>query len=111
MDVRDEVALVEQRHVRDVRRLVPDMTDAGRRDGARLKTEHEIDDGQIVNREIPEDVHVVLKQPEVHTHRVVVIDLAELAARHERGDLADGAGVDERVIHHQGQRRGAPPPR
>jgi hypothetical protein len=83
-----------------------DVRHAGRRHGARLERQHVLHDRQVVDREIPDDVHVVLKQAEVHAHGIVVIQLAQLARRHERRDLAHGPRIHERVVDHQHE----PPP-
>ena len=40
----------------------------------------------------------MLEEAEVHTDRVVVIDVSEVAARGELAHLADRAGVHERVV-------------
>ena len=51
--------------------------------------------------QIPDDADVVLEKPEIHSHRVVVVDVAEVTAVHDLTDFPDRARVDERVIDHQ----------
>ena len=73
-----------------------------RRHGDRmhLGREHEVDDREVVWRQVPEDVDVLLDQAEVRPDRVDVIDLAELARAHELAERLDRRGETERVIGH-----------
>ncbi len=59
-----------------------------------------VHDGEIVRRQIPDDVHVVLEQSQVHAQRIVVVQIPELAIIHHLADLLDCSGKQERVIHH-----------
>jgi len=72
----DQGAVEEHRHIRDVLGLAWQVREPGRRDRDRTLRQHEVHDRQIMNGEIPQDVDVVLEQPEVDANRVVVIDLA-----------------------------------
>ncbi len=65
--------------------------------------EQEVHDRQVVHGEVPDHADVVLEQAEVHAHRVVVVELAELPVADELVDLAHGARVDEGVVDHQRQ--------
>ena len=58
-------------------------------------------DREVMDREIPDHVHVALEQPEVHPRGVVVVDVADLAGSDQAGDGLDRAGVDEGMIDHQ----------
>ena len=51
-----------------------------------------------MRRKVPDDVYIVLKKPEIHAHRVEIIDLAQTAGRDDLLHLAHGTGVDKRVI-------------
>src|SRR6266851_8694270 len=53
--------------------------------------------------EIPKDTDVMLEQPQIHTQRIVVIQVAESPAVRQLADLADGAGEEECVVHHDCQ--------
>ena len=77
------------------------MAESGGGDGAGTKGQHVIHDRQVVHREIPQHVDVVLEQAQIHAHGIVVINFAQRATLDEFTDLPDGAGVDEGVIDHQ----------
>src|SRR5439155_13046811 len=47
------------------------------------------------------DVDVVLKEPEVHSRRVEIVEGAERTTVDELADLCDRTAEQERVIHHQ----------
>src|SRR5262249_8974244 len=49
-----------------------------------------VDDRQVVRRQVPDDVHVVLEQAEVNAHAVDVVQFAQLAAVDHLLDQADG---------------------
>ncbi len=108
MHVRNLRAGEEQRDVRNVFRLARHVTDSGSRDRDRFCRQHTIHDREIVNREIPDYVHVVLKQSEVNAHRVVVIDLTQLPGTDQLANLPHCICVNERVVHEKNQvsRRG-----
>src|SRR5262245_53563925 len=57
-----------------------------------------VEDREVVHAEIRDDVHVALEESEVHPDGIVVVHATELAAPHDLGHLADGAGVDEGVV-------------
>ena len=59
-----------------------------------------VHDRQVVRRQIPDDVDVVLKQSEVHPRRVEVVERPQRAAVDELPDLPDRAAEEERVVHH-----------
>ncbi len=59
-----------------------------------------IHDRQIVRRQIPQDVDVVLEQAEVHARRVEVVQIAERAAVDELPDLHDRTAEEKRVVDH-----------
>ena len=48
-------------------------------DRHRARLEEMVHDGEVVDREVPDHVHVALEQPEVHPRGVVVVELAQLA--------------------------------
>jgi hypothetical protein len=65
------------------------MADRGRGDRYRSLGEDEVQDRQVVDRQIPDHVDVVLQQAEVHAGRIVVGDVAELAGDPQVADRAD----------------------
>ena len=54
-----------------------------------------------MHREIGDHADVALEQPEIHADRIVVVDMTQLSALDDLRHLADGAGVNERVVHDQ----------
>ena len=60
-----------------------------------------VEDRQIVRRQVPDDVHVVLKHAEVDAHAVDEVEVADLAGLDDLFDLLDGAAVDVGVVDHQ----------
>ena len=59
-----------------------------------------VDDGQIVRSKIPQHVHVMLEETQVHAGGVIVVELAQRIVIHKLADLFHGAGEQEGVIHH-----------
>ena len=53
-----------------------------------------------MRRQIPDDAHVVLKEPQVDPRGVVIIEVAENALVDELADLPHGPGEQEGVVHH-----------
>ena len=68
--------------------------------GLRLPAQHVEHDRQVVRRQVPDHVHVVLEQAQVDPHGVVVVDLAQRAVVDEMLHLADGPREQEGVVHH-----------
>ena len=68
---------------------------------SRLRRQHVVDDRQIVNRQIPHDVHVVLKEPQIDPYGIVVVDIAERPGARQLVDLSHRSRIDEGVIDHQ----------
>ena len=54
-----------------------------------------------MRREIPEDIHVRLKQSEVESDGVVVINLPEIPGVDDVPQFSNRAGIDKSVIDHQ----------
>ncbi len=79
-------------------------TDRGRSVG------EQVHDRDVVDRQVPEDIHVVLEQAQVDAGRVDVVQPAELARMDEGADPLDRRVVDKRVVHHEdlSGRRGRP---
>ena len=60
------------------------MAGTGGRHGPRRSAEQVIDDRQVVRGQIPEDVDIVLEQPEVDADAIEVEDITQFAARELR---------------------------
>src|SRR4029079_10911040 len=67
----------------------------------RRSAEQEVDDGDVVRCEIPEDVDIELVQTEIEPSSVDVADMSELATLDDVAQLPDGGVVLERVARHQ----------
>jgi hypothetical protein len=72
----------------------------GGRNGFRVFVQQVVHDRQIVRRKVPDHVAIVLKKSQVDARRIVVVELAERPFLEQFLDLADRAGKQERVIHH-----------
>ena len=64
---------------------------------------HEVQDRQVMRREVPEDVDVGLHQAKVDPDRVDELDVAYLPAADELADALDSRGVAVRVVAHEHQ--------
>ena len=95
------VAVEAQREVRHALHAFAEVTAAGGLDAEEAATEEELQQGHVVDGQIPDHAHVGLEQAEVDPQGVVVADLAELAAVDQLGDLPHRPGVDVGVIDHQ----------
>ena len=97
MYMRDSRSEIE-REISDARRLITDRVD---RDGGyrnRLLRQNVIEDGEVVNRQIPKHVHIALEESEIDAHGIIVEDLSEIALLNNLPDLADRSRVDERMV-------------
>ncbi len=103
IEIGDGTRRIEQAEMGHVLLAPADVTGGAGRNRGRLFLQQVVEHRQVVHREIPDHVHVVLEQAEIHPGAVVVVDLAEIAGADDVPDLLDRAGVDEGVIHHQGQ--------
>ena len=53
-----------------------------------------------MGRQVPDDADVVLKEAQIHSRGIVVVEVAEDARVDELAHFSHGAGEEERVIHH-----------
>ena len=60
-----------------------------------------VHDGDVVRRQVPDDVDVLLEQPQVDAGRVVIDDVPEFALADQFLDLAHRPGVNEGVVDEQ----------
>ncbi len=56
-----------------------------------------------MDRQIPNDIDIMLEQAEIDSDRIVVIQIAQIAVIDELANLANGAGIDEGVIDMQNE--------
>src|SRR5262249_11234842 len=103
VDVSDQAPREEEREVRDVLGRAGDVAHSDGRHGHRFPREDVIDDREVVDSQVPQNVHVWLEQAEIRTDGVVVVDVAQGMAGDQLFDLPDGGGVNVRVIDHQHQ--------
>ena len=61
---------------------------------------HVVHDRQIVGCQIPDDVHIVLEQPQVYAERIVIVEIPERPFIHQLANLFHRAGEEEGVVHH-----------
>jgi hypothetical protein len=98
---REQVVAVVEVQVGDVLPAVVGVAGAGGDDAARLAPDQMIDDRQVVRRQVPNDIHVVLEDAEVDAHRVDEQDVADFAFVDEVGHFPYRRAVDEHVIDEQ----------
>src|SRR6185437_6575966 len=77
-----------------------EMLLAGSRNRLRLRADEVVHDRQIVWREVPENIDVMLEKTEIDARGIVVIKLPQRAFVEELGDLLDSSGKQECMIHH-----------
>ena len=61
------------------------------------------DDGNIVRRQVPGDIDVLLKKPQVQAARTDVSNVTDVTAIHDFFDLPDRRRIKECVTDHQNQ--------
>ena len=94
----DEVVFELKRQICNVLELVADVTAADGRHRERLLPEQVIHYRQVVRSEVPNNVHVVLEKPQIHTHGIEIIDLAKATGGDDLLHLADSTRIDECMI-------------
>src|SRR5207248_884762 len=100
---RQETIAEVQVEVGHVLQLAPGVAGTERRQAQGQAPQQVVHNGQVVDGQVPEDIDVVLEQPEVDAHAVDIVEVAQLSGVNQRLDLADGGAVDEGVVDHQGQ--------
>src|SRR5580692_8979755 len=101
VDVRNLAAFEKQSQIRNVFCSAWDVTQARCRYRAWTERQNVIHDREVVHREIPKYVHIVLKQAKVHAYGIVIVNFAQTAAIDQFANLAHGASVDKCVIDHE----------
>ena len=95
----DDVLGKVQSDVGHVRQAVQ-VRSAGCHNKLRLKADQIVDDGQIVGGQVPDDIDVVLKEPQVDSRRVVVVERPQDPRIDQLLDLAHCPVEEKGVIHH-----------
>src|SRR6185369_10534193 len=98
-NVRDHAAREAERDVRHIGEAI-EVRAAGREHQLRLGADQVVDDREVVGGEVPDDVDVVLKEPQVDPRGVVVVERTQHAAVHQLLDLAHGAVEQKGVVDH-----------
>src|ERR1700686_496933 len=75
------------------------MSFSGRRDRFRVLVQQMIHDRETARRKVPDHVAIVLKESQVHSSRIVVIELPKLPFLKQFLYPADSASKQERVVH------------
>src|SRR5262249_50194502 len=73
---------------------------AGGHDALGLAADEVVDDGQVVGRQVPDHVDVVLEEAQVDPGGVVVVEGPQFPRVRQLLDLADGRVEQDRVVHH-----------
>ncbi len=103
MNVRNQIVREKDGQVGDVFQPLADMVRAGGYYGLGSAIQQKIHDGNVMRRQIPNDVDIVLKQTEVDAYGIEIIDVADIAVIQILFDQPHGAGVNKGVIQHQHQ--------
>jgi hypothetical protein len=53
-------------------------------------------DGQV-----PDHIYIVLKQAEIHAHRIVIVNVPQSIGSDQLANLPYRACINERMVHHQ----------
>src|SRR5262249_35967063 len=91
---------IEVSHVFDFAHLLG-VAGAESREAARESPHEVIQNGQIVRRQIPHHINVMLEQTQVDAHAVDEKQVADLAGIDDLLDFLNRAAVDKGVIDHQ----------
>src|SRR5262245_60037563 len=83
--------------------LAVEMADTNCHHGDRLLLNQKVHDGDIVRRQVPDDVGVMLEKTKVDADGIEVKDFTDLSAHKVILDFANSAGVDKGVVHHKGE--------
>src|SRR5579883_1512559 len=101
-DVADEIVRIIDRQIGDIGVAV-EVAFAGGDESLRLLADDVVHYREIVWREVPDHIHVVLKQAEIDPRGVVVVEVAESSLIDELTYALNSPGEEERVIHHDFQ--------
>src|SRR5205085_10436908 len=102
VEVGDERVVEAELDVGDVLQARLDVATARSHQARGPPPDDVVHDREVVRREVPDDVEVVLEEAEVDAHGVEVEQVADLPGRDDLLDAAHRARVDEGVVNHQG---------
>ena len=63
--------------------------------------QHVIHDREIVDCQVPDHIYVVLKETQIHAHRIVIVDVTQSIGGDQLANLSYRARVNEGVVHHE----------
>ena len=73
---------------------------AGGDDSLGFLVDEIVHDGQIMRREIPNHIDVVLEQAQIDPRGIVIVEIAQLTLIDQLADLLHRSGKEKRVVHH-----------
>ena len=94
----EKTRFVAQNENADILDILGEMRDADGLHGDGAFVCEGINDGKVMDCEVPKNVHVVLKKPEIDSAGVDVSELAKLTAADEFADALDRGVVDVGVV-------------
>src|SRR6185437_9745892 len=97
----DQIFFEEHGDVGQVLRSAEEMIDSCGSNGTRGRRENVVHDGKVMHSQVPYHVDISLEQAEVDARGIVVENIAEHLGFCDGLYLADGSGVDERMIDHK----------
>src|ERR1700754_3151107 len=97
----DHIFFKEHGDVSQVLRAAEDVIDACGGNRARSRRKNIVHDCQIVNGEVPDHINISLEKTEIDSGRIVIKDVSQFSGISNLFDLAYGARVYERVVHHK----------
>ena len=76
------------------------MRHPGSGDSSRFAVYEIVHDRNVVRRQIPDDIDIVLKQAKVDAHGIEIVQFSKIAVVDEPFYGLDRTGVDESMVHH-----------
>ena len=71
--------------------------------GFRFLLDYVIHNRQIMGSQVPDYVHIVLEQAQIHAQRIVIVKITQFSVVHHLANFFHGASEQKRVIHHDFQ--------
>ncbi len=68
--------------------------------GAGALFDQEIHDGKIVGGQVPNHIHIVLKQPQVDPHGIKIAQVPQRSVVNQLFYFTDRPGIEEGMVHH-----------
>ena len=92
---------IHQVQTRHLLPLTSHMPETNCLQSRRLFLEEKLQDREIMRREVPDNIDVLLQQSQADPFRIKVIGRPQLIRLDQFPDPPHRAGVEKRVIHHQ----------